>query len=253
MSAQVSPLAADTSPVADHNQPPSGNQVNEHRATLAAMSPQERAATLKTMTPADSAVLTQRRGDTSDKDEPADNKSGQGARSVPKTAAEMAAERLAQVMVRDACLMQTTCYYAVQRASDSVIETHLNPVSEAEAEDQGETSQPVNPPEILLDYESVWSTDWIEWNIWLNKPCVHSSFMFTTLVLMINTLIEQPFNNRINLWGFNLVDMPEWIGHSIFFGCHAVLLGLFMILFLSMWPTRHKWLATNMAETSDKR
>jgi len=251
MSAQVSPLAADTPPVADCNQPPpAGNEVNEQRATLAAMSPQERAATLKTMTPADSAAITQRRGELSDKDEPADNKSGQGARSLPKTAAEMAAELLAQVMVRDACLMQTTCYYAVQRASDSVIETHLNPVSGAEVADQGEASQPVNPPEILLDYESVWSTDWIEWNVWLHKPCVHSSFMFTTLVLMINTLIEQPFNNRIELWGFNLVDVPEWIGHSIFFGCHAVLLGLFMILFLSMWPTRHYWLATNMADTT---
>merc|ERR1712166_1095732 len=67
---------------------------------------------------------------------------------------------------------------------------------------------------------------------------------------MANTLIEEPFNNRINFWDFNLRDVPHWVGHSIFFVCHGVLLALFVLVFSCMWPTRHWWLAKNLAKHS---
>ena len=70
---------------------------------------------------------------------------------------------------------------------------------------------------------------------------------------MAITLIEEPFNNRINFWDFNLHDVPHWVGHSIFFVCHGVLLALFVLVFCCMWPTRHSWLAENLAKRSAER
>ena len=146
---------------------------------------------------------------------------------------------IAQTIVRDACWMSTTHYYAAlwndpsANGSDDLVDNYY-------------ATQDLN-------YKSVWSDEFIEWNIWLNQPWVATFFTATAWTLMANTLIEEPFNNRINFWDFNLHDVPHWVGHSIFFLCHGVLLALFILVFSCMWPTRHNWLAENLAKRSEQR
>jgi len=134
---------------------------------------------------------------------------------------------LAQVMVRDACSMNTSCYFAA--------------TSTPELGSQEEAHQ---------DSHSVWSTERIEWNIWLNQSKVQWFLTVTVWTLMAITLIEEPYDNRINFWDFNLSDVPGWISHTIFFACHGVLLALFVLVLYCMWPTRHLWLAKNLAQDS---
>ena len=131
-------------------------------------------------------------------------------------------------------MMNTSCYYAVARP----------PSAEAA---QGLSA------DLDLEYHSVWSTKYIGWNRRLNQPAVYRFFMFTAQLLMANTLIEEPYNHRISFWGFSVGQVPHWVGHFIFFSCHAVLLGLFVITFSCMWPTRHKWLVESIVLPAQKR
>ena len=130
--------------------------------------------------------------------------------------------------------MNTSCYYAVAR-----------PKSDNEFDGLSEDGD--------LEYYSVWSTKYFEWHTWLKQPWVHRSFMFMALLLMADTLIEEPYNTRIHFWGFNLEKVPHWIGHTVFFTCHAAMLALFIISFACMWPTRRKWLIDNAPLPAKKR
>ena len=179
---------------------------------------------------------------------------------VPSTGLSMCT----QVMVRDACCMNTACYFALkppELGSQEEAATRGLRVSTAsdgipELDDDPNDAQKSTARKVSwvsagdLNYHSVWSTDHIKWNIWLKQWKIQWFLMSIAWILMAITVIEEPFNKRINFWDFNLHDVPHWVAHAIFFACHGVLLALFILVFSCMWPTRHWWLAKNLAKHS---
>ena len=150
-------------------------------------------------------------------------------------------ERQVQVMVRDACLCNTNAYYAVTVLDKQRHVLDALTVSTAQGEDTDNEGD--DDSSLTYEFRSVWAPDRIHWNVWLNQQWVWRTLLAVSMILMANALIEEPLDDRLEFWGWSLSEVPHELAHTVFFVGHGILLGLFVVSFWGIWPTRHDWLA----------
>lgn len=187
----------------------------------------------------------------------------------PRDSQELTDFQQVQLMVRDACTHSTNAYYAVAVLVEGVERLRDTVESDAESdaaqqkvtiteEHMGDDSEEHtgNDSEILkrrgtitYEYRSVWASDRIHVNIWLSQPWVQQTLFGVTLVLLVNALIEEPVDNRLELWGWEIKSIPMAVTNTIFFVCHSILLSLFAASLWGIWPTRHHWCAVEARDS----